>query len=279
MQNISGLESAKLKITRASVHLDAINRMLVDFASRNKGLYEIASDANGEETVQFLVGVPRDVLVVVGEIVYQLRSCLDHLAFSLVESNPGGVILPKNWEKRCEFPLHIDVPKDRNSKIPYSIPVPYAAFKDSLPGISKIAYTFIEGVQPYHGGAGIHNILRIIAKLSHIDKHRHLHVIIPRLAVHEHITYTSGNRGVSTVGGLKHGAEVPLPDELTDDPAVKVERSFTPYVTFDETIGLGPDTLESQNLLELCLKYTESDIIPAFEKLINTPKHLFSPAG
>jgi hypothetical protein len=267
---ISGFESAKLKLARAAVHLQEISE-LIGRAAQGANAYELVKDGNGKETISFLIGPPRDVLVIVGEIVYQLRSALDHLAFHLVQSNPSKIALPTNWERNCQFPLYLSVPTCGNPQIPYNIPVPIDVFERNLPGISKAAYSFIEGIQPYRPGPGVHNILRVIAQLANIDKHRHLHVILPNVAVRYDVAYSDGISGSSVVGGLKHGAEIPLPDELSGNPAVQVKRSFSPYITFDETIGAGPDTLESQNILQICLGTIDGIIIPAFDKLLQNP--------
>jgi hypothetical protein len=69
---ISGFESAKLKVARAAVHLDEINH-LVREATKRTDAYEIIKDANGKDAVNFLIGPPRDVLVIVGEVIYQLH--------------------------------------------------------------------------------------------------------------------------------------------------------------------------------------------------------------
>src|SRR5512146_625201 len=108
---VSGLESAKLKVARAAVHLGEINRLIWQATADTK-THEIVKDANGEDTIDFLTGPPRDVLVVVGEVVYQLRSALDHLAFELVESNAArvGLSLAKDWERDCHFPLMLKIP-------------------------------------------------------------------------------------------------------------------------------------------------------------------------
>jgi hypothetical protein len=165
----------------------------------------------------------------------------------------------------------LDIPTYGNPPVPYALPVPYKVFEKTMPCISKAAYAFIEDMQPYHTGPGTHNVLRIIAELANIDKHKHLHVILPKVAVHHEVTYSDGVRDISTVGGLKHGAQVPLPDEISDNPPVNIRRSFSAYITFDETIGAGPDTLESQNVLEVCLDQIETVIIPTFDQLLHNP--------
>ena len=258
---LTGVSSAKLKLDRIRVQIEEISA-LIRKLSETKDTYEIVKDANGKETLHFLIDAPSGIQIIAGEIVYQFRSALDHLAFQLVQSNP--IRLPEGWEGRCQFPLHMDVPTHgRKVPIPYPIPVPYAAFKDRLPGISKEAYEFIESVQPYHSGQGVHNILRIIGRLANIDKHRHLYVLLPRIAVQHEFTYSDGFRGTSVQGGLMHGAEIPL-----EAPGGLPKRTFTPYVTFNEAIGIGPATLGTEHVFEVCLEMFRTVIIPTFEKLI-----------
>jgi hypothetical protein len=266
---ISSLESAKLKVARASVHLDGINE-LVRGAVSEADTYKITKDADGEEHVNFLIGPPRDVLVLIGEVVYQLRSALDHLAFHLVESNPTNNALreKKHWERNIHFPLILSLPTYGYPPTPYTIPVPKKIFLESIPGLTDRVYEFIESLQPYRDGPGIHNSLRILAELANIDRHRHLHVILPRVSVHHEISYSNGMTGVSTVGGLKHGAKIPIPDEIPFNAGVYENRSFSPYITFDETIGTGPDTLASENVLDVILRQIETVIIPKCEQLV-----------
>jgi hypothetical protein len=244
--SIRGVASAKLKLRRIARHLDEINGIIRDLA-KTKDTCEILTDSDGKETLHFLVDAPTDIQVIAGEIIYQFRSALDHLAFQLVDSNPKRLKLPKGWERDCQFPVLLTVPSCGKPPIQYTIPVPFEFFENKLPGISKDAYAFIESVQPYHSGPGVHNILRIIGKLANIDKHRHLYVLLPRASVHYDFTL-SGFLNTSTVGGLQHGAEIPLLEETPGEPLVNKKRSFTPYITFDETIGVGPDTIETVDL-------------------------------
>lgn len=251
-----GLDSAAAKVIRAKKHLDEINRIIVDVTSRADA-YEIIKDANGKETINFLIEPPLDVAILAGEIIYQLRSAIDHLAFELVKSNPRGIVLPLRWEERALFPLWITPPKHTT----------YNCFNSVLPGITKPAFAFIESLQPYHSGPGHHNVMAIIAKLSNIDKHRHLNAILPRVAVRQDSHSSRGLHSTSVVGGFKQGAEVPSLSMTRGDadPIVDTERSFLPYVTFEElAIGAGPASLESQHVLEVCVESIKSIVIPAF---------------
>lgn len=253
---ITGIDSAVAKVIRAKKHLDEINSVIADVTS-GAGAYETIEDANGKETINFLIEPPLDVAILAGEIVYQLRSAIDHLAFELVKYNPSGIVLPVKWEERALFPLWITPPKNAT----------YNCFNSVLPGITKPAFEFIESLQPYHSGPGHHNVMAIIAKLSNVDKHRHLNAILPRVAVRQDFKSAKGLHSTSVVGGFQHGAEVPIftHDRGEGDPMVDMKRSFLPYVTFEElTIGAGPASLEAQNVLEVCVESVTSVVIPAF---------------
>lgn len=263
----SAISFAKLKLVRIAEHIDAINRH-IETLTRSIDAYEITSDDDGKETLHFLVPPPPEVQIIAGEIVYQFKSILDQLAFALVESNPRRIKLPKGWDRECQFPLLLSVPTCGKPPITYPIPVPKGFFENKLPGISEAAYTFIEGVQPYRTGAGVHNILRIIGRLANIDKHRHPYVLVRRAQIHHHFTCSDGFHHMSTVGGYNHGAEIPLFEGIVGEAPVDMYRTITPYITFDETVGAGPDTLDTENVLQACLQQFESGIIPAFDKFI-----------
>lgn len=270
-RQVSGLESARLKVARATEHIGAINRIVTAIASRTDS-YELVKDLEGRLVVRFLADPPEDISILAGEAIYQLRSALDHLVFNLVDINQTRVVLPSNWFKRCEFPLWTEIPVHQINRGNTCAPLPYKCFSKSLPGISKAAFEFIESLQPYRTGEGNHNVMRILAKLSNIDKHRHLTPILPRIAVHDHFKSSSGLSDSRTVGGLKNGSEVPLIEIPSTSERVWWARSFSPYVTFDEiAVGCGPDTLEAQDVLGTCLQIVKSVVVPTFDKLINGP--------
>jgi hypothetical protein len=204
--HISGLESAKLKLARVEQHLAAINGAIKN-ATLQPGTYEIIKDIQGKEIVNFLIPPPLEIAILAGEIVYQMRSALDHLAFDLVKLNRSGIKLPAQWIRNCTFPMWLEIP-GKWTKVGHATPpLPYNCFEGTLPGISKDAFHFVESLQPYRKGPGAHNVMRLIAKLANIDKHRHLHVILPRVAVH-HYTIEKGYSFVSTRGGLKQRAVI-----------------------------------------------------------------------
>jgi hypothetical protein len=266
---ITGIESAKLKVERAAVHLIALESAAWKYAGANLG--KLVPDPDGKPTLEIGGEPSTDIPILVGEIVYQLRSALDHLTFDLVKRNLTNAVLPTGWEKRCEFPLLLTIPTFGNPPLPYDLPVPQKVFDRSLPGISPAGYAVIESLQPYHTGKGVHNVLRIIAQLSNIDKHRHFNVAIGRGAVHRKFKLIDGTILDSMRGGFKHGAQIEF--EASDfSNVVEMKTSVSTYVTFDEpTVGDGTATVEVQHALQLCVQAVEDFAIPAFAQLLKNP--------
>ena len=203
---ISGFDSASAKIIRAAEHLNAIKRIVHALASTTNS-YEIVNDTDGKEKIHFLIQPPPQISVLAGEVVYQLRSALDHLAFDLVKRNASGITLPPTWENRCDFPLWLRIPDDQIKSGHTKPPLPYNCFTKSLPGVSRDAFAFVESVQPYQSGvgAGTPNVMKLIANLSNIDRHRYLNLTLPKAAQIHALTLTEGREYSYGRGGLKDG--------------------------------------------------------------------------
>jgi len=216
--------------------------------------YNILTHPNSEDELEIIREPPPDIAIISGEIIYQLRSALDYLAFDLVKRNHTGTPLPKTWEKRCCFPLWFDPPVK---------PAAYNCFEREMPNISKAAFAFVERVQPYHGRGDVVNALSVIGKLSNIDKHRHLNVTLANVEHHEILTTSHGTISHRR-SGLKHGAKINFRVPKQPYPTVDMKRSYTVYITFDEpTVGKSA-TLEVQEVLQFCIEQVKSNLIPAF---------------
>ena len=248
---LTALEAAPLKIRRATEHFHLVENVIGQYIATKP--YKVITEPNGDETVHILKEPPSDIAIIAGEIIYQLRSTLDYLAFDLVKLNPLGITLPRDWEDNCCFPLWLNPPK--------KTPV-YNCFKGRLPGITKAAFAFVERLQPYHR-KGAAEIMGLIANLSNIDKHRHLNVTIPNLITAEVLTHTRGTISIRR-SGLKHGAKIEPRVMQQPYPTVNVERTSSVYVVFDEpTVGKSAH-LAVEDILKLCIEEIENDIIPAF---------------
>ena len=104
--------------------------------------------------------IPARFGIITGEVLYQLRSALDHLIWKLVEVNghtPG---------KGNAFPILKAPPKTANER---------SRFRRMVKGVSTRAKTRIKQVQPYHFSAGYQSSpIWNVGLLNNIDKHRFL---------------------------------------------------------------------------------------------------------
>jgi len=209
---------------------------------------------------------PREISILAGEVVYQMRSAIDHLVFDLIKRNPNIATIDPEWFEHCDFPLRV---KLKPGQTP---PLAKGKFSNALPGISDRAFDFIERVQPYYGRGAINNALRYLAALSNIDKHRYLNIARGRVRVHRKVVFASGLRADGTAA-MDHGAEIPSETGWNEnDLPVKVHRSFRPFIAFKEREILGDaTTLPVDYLLKLILEQIETVIVPAFEKFIKKP--------
>jgi hypothetical protein len=267
---VNGIQSARVKIERAIKHIEALQLCAANYTGQETNL--VVDQSEGSEKLRFPNDPPIEIAILAGEIVYQLRSALDHLAFELVKCNLAKCILPKNWERDCYFPLCLAVPKKGNPPVPINLPLPFNFFKDSLPGITPDAFAVVERLQPYNGGNGPMQ-LGWLEKLANIDKHRHFHVVIPQIYQTEHIR--SATLDSEMLLRLQDGAEImpTLHDAEDFAGAVYVQRGIVyPFISFDES-ALPSDLadISIDNVLDLCADAISRFVIPAFEKVIKSP--------
>jgi hypothetical protein len=218
-------------------------------------------DGDGKTTLDMSAPIPPVISVIVGEILYQLKSTLDHLAFHLVKLNPSGASLPKDWEERCQFPLVLDL------KVGEVAPLPLGYFIN-LPGISIKAHTFIESVQPYYNVGKVNNCLRFLKELCNRDKHRYLVLTRSRSQVHETRRWVNGS--ISTgYTSRDHGAEIDLFDRsFGSDSNVQMSFKLSGFIAFDEPILGGASNVWIEDFLQWLLESVRDVIVPEFKLLI-----------
>src|SRR5260370_7122528 len=168
---VTGIKSAELKLIRAAKHLRAIKRCIAIYAASKP--HKIILKSKRKKKLNIPKSPPREICILVGEMLYQISSPLDHLAFELVKRNPSVKSLPHGWDTRSQFPLYVNIPTKGKPPFPHTLPAPSNIFSRDLPTIPMKTFTFIESVQPYYGNTSICNLLRFLAKRSNTDKHRH----------------------------------------------------------------------------------------------------------
>lgn len=269
---MSAIDAADVKIGRAAQHIDAIRDAVLDYTEREPS--GVVRQADGSGKLQFHEQPPPIIAVLAGEVIYQLKSTLDHLAFELVKLNPLSITLPPTWQERCQFPLMTKVPITGDPPVNVQLPLPYNFLKGRLPGITEAAFRFIESVQPHYRREGTYP-LGWLEELSKIDKHRHLNVINPQAMRRDEavVRYKGHIFHNTSVRRVNDGAETedPFFGDL-DVVEVKMQGAFQPFVSFDES-ALGPDAEHFQvdHVLQSCLDTVQKIIIPAFDQFLKNP--------
>jgi len=226
------LESAEAKIIRVIKHHDAFEDCIAKYRGNNP--FEIVGDPDSTQELRILRNPPLELSILAGEVVYHLRSSLDHLFFELVERNLIGP-LPKNVFRTCQFPLFTDVPDGAKRSLP--VDRKHIGIPDWIP---NRAYTYIEGLQPYYRRDNGHHALRLLVKLSNIDKHHRLNTTVTR--VDRNVTFLNpmGHAYTLLQPMLDDGAQI---DRVLLDPSgesyVHMESEFVPQIAFDEP-EIGP---------------------------------------
>src|SRR5208283_3271512 len=160
----SRLVLVRIKIERAKKHFADLEAAVV--SSRGKYTTVVIRKNDLPMTGVFQMGpgnpplydvtqIPVDVISAAGDIVHNLRSALDHLAYQLAEVGTPG----KEPSRRVEFPIAKDAATYKAEKA------------RKVEGIRPEAVKVIDALQPYKGGCNGDALWRI-HELDNIDKHR-----------------------------------------------------------------------------------------------------------
>lgn len=228
-------QSPYRKIVRALHHLDALYDCLANYESSQP--YETFLTPDSEyERWQPIREPPIDIAILAGEVLYQVRSALDHLFFELVKKNRGPVIPSGgNWERQCQFPIITKAPDGLRPPIQ----------RDRFPSkardwLSDEAFEHIESIQPYYAEKYHSHALARLRDLSNIDKHRRLAVTIAKMDVTDSVQLRHGT--ISTTRLMfDPGTELEPLSEPPEMPefGLHIKRQLTPVVAFNEPI-IGP---------------------------------------
>jgi hypothetical protein len=211
------------RLHRAEEHFEPIKAHLLSYYRERVGLMtgEFDPDNDGSFVMEGELGVPDMRLhTLIGELIHDLHSSLEHLAWQLVEANGG-----EPGEGTC-FPV-LKVAPTPNKKGEQSLP-------NIAGGVSEAARTFLDKAQPYkfEERYAMHP-LWVLRQLWNIDKHRHVvargirsQSWFPGSAAVPRFTFTTRLESVSEDGA--RFAVVP------DDPSVNVDAHTTIEVGIHE---------------------------------------------
>ena len=165
------ITGSRLKVERASKHLEELEREVRAFFDNNP--YRPIRHVDPEDTRYFIYQFPPQpvpplsLAVIVGDVVHNLRSSLDHIAWQL------SLLTTSEPYKNTAFPIFKDTK-------PTSVTNFKRMTKDVLPDAIRV----IEALQPYHAGdTAEYTHLWILNSLWNTDKHRLLNAVPVRLTV------------------------------------------------------------------------------------------------
>jgi hypothetical protein len=163
-----------------------------------------------------------DWAIVTGEILYNLVSALDHLAWELCLAHAPGRRPPP----RTEFPIFWNEERFDNFQ--------RGGGRDKIRGMSWEAQSAIRDLQPHQrGNAAKSQSLWILKEMSNIDKHRHL-----RLAIFGDTGFASfvdPNVEIFPTVNPEDHLEIARARPLTPEAEVKNDPVFIPQIVFDES--------------------------------------------
>jgi hypothetical protein len=229
------------KIQRAWVHRDSLDTAIGPLFLGEANQVRIVGKFDSESGYHIFraVAIPdfplRDFGILIGDVVHNFRSVLDHIVWQLALYKTNGAGPPSERRARkVGFPIKVDPPSANIAPEKFAAG---GALKDVLPRHRAIIHEY----QPYKRTYPENDELAILQLLSNTDKHR---VINPVLISTDRFHLPQGivdAVGIENFVGptdkrLKFGAEVfraPLSAYLAE-PHVDVEGHSTPDIVLPQ---------------------------------------------
>jgi hypothetical protein len=216
----ASLSGVHLKLKQAKLHLDALNARL-DEANRGH-LYGLVCEPDAQPG-QYLVKVEKvasdeDWPLILGDVIHNLHTALDHLVWQLVLAN-GKTPSSRNEFGTYQDPGLFDGPEGD---------------KD-FQGVHRDAQAVIRAVQPFRQGdegpKGNYRPLWLLRGLEIVDKHRLIHTVA---LVPEEITLTFREASTGPVEMFDLSGRI-----LEDGTQVcRIASDFKPKVEMNSSLSL-----------------------------------------
>ncbi len=248
------MESVDAKIARAQEHLATFDAESLEFFKQSRPTFIRKTDGAKHWLVCYTQDPfpPIRLSVLVGEVLFNLRSALDNLICGLIRTQDRTSDCD-----RSEFPIFLHEAK-------------YAEKKGRLlKGVPEAACALIETFQPWKRPENSREIdpLWIIHTLCNIDKHRALNLTV------------CAHKGLSIIIPMKNGMGVPVTLERV---VLAIEPQIVPLpgnpTDFAENVGIhisGRTTLflaghahlsdrPVSDLIDTCVRHVAERIVPQF---------------
>lgn len=249
------------KLNRARSHYQDLKIHLQSFLDSNPYRVEVKHDPETRRNIYYVAGVrPTPILItnILGDLIQNLRSSLDHLAYQLVHAGTNGAGPFKN----TYFPISEDSTKF------------VLELSGRTKGMSQTAIDKIVSLQPYNGG--ISSVLWQLHKLNITDKHRSIFTVGSAFqsvniapVMHRHMEQINEDSPIAGIEKLIPNLFIKPADNLfplkvndelfIDEPDAEANQKFQFRfnVVFGEQVVAGQPILStSQNMISLVEKIT-----------------------
>lgn len=237
------------KLARADENIGQLHKEILEFLAASK--YPVLPDPDDErwqEAVDYHknLGVPLRFSVLAGEVVHQLRSCLDHMVWIF-----SSAAARRDYESVLAFPVLCETPNKKK----------LARYEAQIQGIANPSRVrdLIWKVQPCRLGADAPNDpLCIVHNMDRFDKHREL-VIVTACA---NLTFPGLRPDVvKTVMGYRKKKTMSREETAAFRRTIKNDAKVTPQVAFPQ-FGSGETSFVVPSLTHLLNAVT--DVVALF---------------
>jgi hypothetical protein len=221
------LDGVRAKIERAEEHIKNLDREISAFLSQKPPPYEIVGEHQNEGrdyayVVKKVPIVPLRFAVMVGDVIHNLRSSLDHTLYALVIKNGG---IPTN---QTQFPICTTVEKFEQ-----------ACSRGRIKGVSALAEKIIRLAQPYNSATPDDTFIAALDDLSVLDKHRLPIVIASAATLGHQIVFRNAPNFIGTKANV---TVIRMPDYRKQPWAVAKEGEVIFSMGFKEpALHVEPD--------------------------------------
>ncbi|MFN2588544.1 MAG: hypothetical protein ABR613_10565 [Actinomycetota bacterium] len=254
------LLGVKAKLDRAGEHFNALNDVVQPFLKRRPYRFTDYFDPNLRIYYLYVEPteeMPREIGVIMGDVLHNLHSALDHTICALARVHD-----PMCECTTTEFPIYTDA-KEYRKKV-----------GRTLRGVPEGAKAVIEQLQPFNCGddPNLH-ILELLRRFSNVDKHRSLHVALgalqaatikaPRDLGLQPIRFNAG-----PIEGRTEIAALYVPPHVNSVVEMKVDGAI--HVVIDEGKGLWPDNQRAllDDTLYAMFEWIGAKVLPQLEPFV-----------
>lgn len=268
-----------LKLSRAHGHLNDLQENISQWLDGNHHMIRRHRYPDRPNCLSLRVTVqdiPADPFaLLVGDILHNLRGCLDHLVYTLAlkHTNP----LPDDIAKGSEFPIFGD--KNARGNLGAGLQMFRSNGLNKIRGIHPDAQAIIKNLQPYHRGKDFaSDPLWVLHELSNIDKHRLLivaHCHSDAMLMEVDRFRTEGNtiilaEPIHVYGGFIEGeTEVLSCQAIPADPNREMNvEFFRPLLDIAFKCGSVVDGIGLTSVLGKIHSYILTNVIPPLSRFL-----------